>query len=68
MAKIPSGYVFLMKPRRKGLQIEVEQKELIMCKNCKWWSQQFPFDLCERNEVPFEAEEDDWCSRAEAIE
>lgn len=33
MAKFPDGHVFIYKPNRLG--IEIEERELIMCRNCK---------------------------------
>lgn len=45
MARIPDGWVFIpqvgeiQKDEYGGLFVpcNVEQKELVMCKNCKWW-------------------------------
>lgn len=34
MAKLPDGWVFIPKPV-KGITIDIEQRELVMCKNCK---------------------------------
>ena len=32
MAKLPDGHVFIYKPKRT--KIEIEERELVMCKNC----------------------------------
>ena len=34
MAKLPDGWVFIPKPV-KGTTIDIEQHELVMCRNCK---------------------------------
>lgn len=33
MAKLPDGHVFIYKPKRT--KIEIEEHELVMCRNCK---------------------------------
>lgn len=35
MAKLPDGYIFILKENRKKLSINMEQRELIMCRNCE---------------------------------
>lgn len=35
--KFPSGWLFIPKIINKGTAIEVEQKELILCKDCKYF-------------------------------
>lgn len=35
MAKLPSGWIFIPRAIKKGTAIEVEQKELVTCKDCK---------------------------------
>ena len=37
MAKLPSGWLFIPRAINKGATIEVEQKELVTCKDCKYW-------------------------------
>ena len=33
MAKLPDGHVFIYKPN--GIKIEIEERELVTCKNCR---------------------------------
>ena len=33
MARMPDGWVFI--PKLKGISLEVEEKELVLCKHCK---------------------------------
>ena len=35
MAKIPDGWLVITHVDRKGIKIDMEMKELVMCKNCK---------------------------------
>lgn len=35
--KLPSGWIFILKMKNM-ITIEVEQKELITCKDCKHWN------------------------------
>lgn len=35
MAKIPDGWLAITHVDRKGIKIDMEMKELVMCKNCK---------------------------------
>ena len=35
MAKLPSGWLFIPRVINKGTAIEVEQKELVTCKDCE---------------------------------
>jgi len=37
---LPSGWIFRPKVDRKGLKIELEESELILCKDCQFWEQQ----------------------------
>ena len=37
--KAPDGRIYIYKP--KGLSIEVEERELILCKNCKYLDDDF---------------------------
>ena len=37
---LPSGWIFRPKVDRKGIKIEVEEAELILCKDCQFWEQQ----------------------------
>lgn len=50
--KAPDGLIFIYKP--KGLSIEVEERELILCKNCKHMDDDFGCSkvLC-RQDVEF---------------
>lgn len=34
--KLPKGWIFIAKPIRKGTAIEIEQRDLILCGECKW--------------------------------
>lgn len=39
MSKLPDGMVFTYALDRKGVALGIQQKELVMCRNCKyWWS------------------------------
>ena len=38
--KIPSGWIFRPKVDRKGIKIELEETELILCKDCQYWEKQ----------------------------
>lgn len=35
--KIPSGWIFRIKPTRKGTAIEVTEEDLILCRYCKYF-------------------------------
>ena len=36
--KLPSGWVFRLKPNRKGTAVTVYEDELILCKDCRWYT------------------------------
>lgn len=36
--KLPSGWIFRLKPNRKGTKVTVYKDELILCKDCKWYT------------------------------
>ena len=60
-----------MKPDRKGTKIEVEQKELITCADYAkgdWYTTIDGKRRCYCLESGVSMIEDDYCSRAEAIE
>ena len=52
MAKMPDGWVMI--PKYEGInqdengklvqQFSIEDKELVMCKNCKWWDKDHTTD------------------------
>lgn len=67
--KLPKGWVFLARSVRKGIAIELEQRELILCgecekykphdKRCKYWNHGVkPDDFCSKAE-PWRGEEHD---------
>ena len=44
MARMPDGFVFITKvsgPKVKDgkafVDVSIDERELVMCKNCKWW-------------------------------
>lgn len=45
MAKLPSGWLFIPRVINKGTAIEVEQKELVTCKNCKHFELDKPYEV-----------------------
>lgn len=46
MARLPAGWIFI--PKFKDMTtITVEQRELVCCKNCKWWEN----GLCKSDDV-----------------
>lgn len=38
--KIPSGWIARPKLDRKGIKVEIEMSELILCKDCEFWKQE----------------------------
>lgn len=63
--KIVSGYVFLLHPQKT--KIDVEQRELVMCKDCRYWQDNnggYPHSVCKwrADETP---DPDDFCSAGE---
>lgn len=38
MARVPDGFVFIS--HMTGLQVSLEEKELIMCRHCMYWRQE----------------------------
>lgn len=38
--KLPSGWIARPKSDRKGIKIELEMSELIVCKDCEFWEQE----------------------------
>lgn len=38
MARMPDGWVVTVESDRKSLEVRITgSRELVMCKNCKWW-------------------------------
>ena len=65
--KLPKGWIFIAKPIRKGIAIELEQKELILCGDCEYCR-----DRCckhphwDISKITYpKVEETDFCSYAE---
>ena len=42
MAKLPSGWILIPKSVNNGTAIEIEQRELITCKECKYFERDIP--------------------------
>ena len=40
MAKLPAGWIFIPK-MKDAVTITVEKRELVVCKDCKWYHQAF---------------------------
>lgn len=57
--------VYIGRSDRKGTAILVEEHDLILCRDCRYWAQSFPYDLCKREEVPLVMEDTDYCSRGD---
>lgn len=38
--KLPSGWIAIPKLDRKGIKVELEMSELILCKDCEFWEQE----------------------------
>lgn len=34
--KLPDGYIIIFESNKKGTEVMVNEKELVMCKNCKY--------------------------------
>lgn len=71
--KLPSGLIFVYRPCKKGTAIEVEQKELILCKDCRFFTD---FHECTNPNYPLwdgyieyiTVDPDGYCYRAERME
>lgn len=74
--KLPSGWVCLPHVDRKGLKIEVDLKELILCKDCKYFEYDsvakvdgvpliVAHEICSRWGKGCKTKEDGWCFMAE---
>lgn len=48
MAKLPDGYIFILKENRKKLRIEMKEHELIMCRNCEEYKEWDGTMICMR--------------------
>ena len=62
MARMPDGFVAITNVDRKGIKVDIETKELVMCKNCK---HRDPEDRkCDCGGMPFDTQifpvPDDW--------
>ena len=77
MAKLPSGWILIPKPVNNGTAVEIEQRELITCKDCVYFVRDVicvcgeHYDGCyawedDGGESP--VEEDWFCSKAERRE
>ena len=72
MAKIPDGWVAITHIDRKGIKIDIETKELVMCKSCKNWVHGYITDhddfippKCGKYQQMVGHYSDDYCSLAE---
>ena len=76
MKKLPSGWVCLTHVDRKGLKIEIESKEIILCKDCKYFEYdsfsevaKVPIivghEICKKWGNGCKTNEDGWCYLAE---
>lgn len=72
MAKIPDGWVAITHSDRKGIKIDIETKELVMCRSCKNWipgyitdSDDFIPPKCGKYQQMVGHSSDDYCSLAE---
>ena len=67
MAKFPDGHVFIYKPKRT--KIEIEEHELVMCRNCK---HRVPEDhKCDHHwhaYSPLAVDDEFWCGYGEKWE
>ena len=71
--KLPHGWLFIPKSINKGTAIEVEQKELILCHDCKHYEADItgnPWGVCchpdwVTDKVGHMVDKDGWCYRAE---
>ena len=65
MAKLPDGWVFIPKPVKRTT-IDIEQRELVMCRNCK---HRDPEDhKCDHHwhaYSPLPVDDDFWCAFGE---
>ena len=59
--KLPDGYVAEFKSVRNGTAIQVFEKELVKCKNCRSCRPQMNHGWCERFQSNIGLE--DWCSK-----
>lgn len=64
--KLPKGWIFIAKPIRKGTAIEIEQRDLIFCGECKHWNEET--HGCSRNPSVEPWLDDDFCSYGERSE
>lgn len=48
MAKLPDGHIFFLKENRKKLCIDIERRELIMCRNCEQYKEWEDTMICMR--------------------
>ena len=60
MARLPDGFIMICRPHRA--KVEIEEKELVMCKHCK---HRDPEDLkCDCGNIPWDTQvfpvPDDW--------
>lgn len=72
MAKIPDGWVAITHSDRKGIKIDIETKELVMCRSCKNWipgyitdSDDFIPPKCGKYQQMVGHSSDDYCSLTE---
>lgn len=61
--KLPDGVIFTYKPKRKGTAVELKERELIMCRNCK----HYPFNSIETYVHCEYMGAEDYCSLAEKM-
>lgn len=62
MAKLPDGWVFIPK-QVKGPTVDIEKRELVMCRNCRHRDQEdFKCDHYWNANSPLPADDDFWCA------
>lgn len=58
MAKLADGHIFIYKP--KITAIEIEERELVMCRNCRYGEKANAVYLCGKSRGFGVAHEPDW--------
>lgn len=77
--KLPSGWVFIPHLDRKGAQVTVEKKDLITCKECKYFEYNsmenvsgvpliVAHEICSKWGNGCKTSESGWCFLAEPID
>ena len=73
MAKLPSGWIFVprMRMKDKKIMIELEERKLVTCKECKHYNNKGcseGFGWCKRNGNRHGSSDDWFCADGEAKE